>query len=38
MRHLSANVVNALIRAYGEQDSDARVQATAQASDWLEAS
>ncbi len=33
---LSANVVNALIRAYGEQDSEARVQATAQASTWLE--
>ena len=33
---LSANVVNALIRAYGQQDSDARVQATSQASDWLE--
>jgi polysaccharide export outer membrane protein len=33
---LSANVVNALIAAYGQQDSDARVQATAQASNWLE--
>jgi polysaccharide export outer membrane protein len=33
---LSANVVNAMIRAYGEQDSDARVQATAQGSKWLE--
>ena len=33
---LSANVVNALIRAYGEQDSDARVEATAQAATWLE--
>jgi polysaccharide export outer membrane protein len=33
---LSANVVNALIRAYGEQDSDARVQATLQASGWLQ--
>jgi polysaccharide export outer membrane protein len=32
---LSANVVNALIRAYGEQDSDARVQATTQAATWL---
>jgi len=33
---LSANVVNALIRAYGQQDADARVQATLQASDWLQ--
>ena len=33
---LSASVVNALIRAYGEQDSDARVQATQQASGWLQ--
>ncbi|MGA2888772.1 MAG: SLBB domain-containing protein [Terracidiphilus sp.] len=33
---LSANVVNTLIRAFGEQDSDSRVQATAQASSWLE--
>ena len=33
---LSANVVNALIRAYGQQDSDARVQATLQASEWLQ--
>jgi len=33
---LSANVVNALIRAYGQQDADARVQATSQASDWLQ--
>ncbi|MGD0293728.1 MAG: SLBB domain-containing protein [Terracidiphilus sp.] len=33
---LSASVVNALIRAYGEQESDARVQATAQAATWLE--
>jgi polysaccharide export outer membrane protein len=33
---LSASVVNALIRAYGQQDSDSRVQATLQASDWLE--
>jgi polysaccharide export outer membrane protein len=33
---LSANVVNALIAAYGEQNASARVQATAQASTWLE--
>ena len=33
---LSASVVNALIRAYGEQEIDARVQATAQAATWLE--
>ena len=33
---LSANVVNTLIRAYGEQESDARVEATAQATGWLE--
>jgi polysaccharide export outer membrane protein len=32
---LSAGVVNDLIRAYGEQDSEMRVQATAQAADWL---
>jgi polysaccharide export outer membrane protein len=32
---LSANVVNALIAAYGQQDNEARVQATAQASNWL---
>jgi polysaccharide export outer membrane protein len=32
---LSANVVNALIRAYGEQESEARLQATSQASMWL---
>jgi polysaccharide export outer membrane protein len=32
---LSAAVVNGLIRAYGEQDSEARVEATAQASGWL---
>ena len=32
---LSAAVVNALIRAYGEQESELRVQATVQASDWL---
>jgi polysaccharide export outer membrane protein len=29
-------VVNGLIRAYGEQDSEARMEATAQASNWLE--
>ena len=33
---LSANVVNALIAAYGRQDTDARVQATLQASAWLD--
>jgi uncharacterized protein involved in exopolysaccharide biosynthesis/protein involved in polysaccharide export with SLBB domain len=33
---LSAAVVNDLIRAYGEQDSEARIQATTQASAWLE--
>lgn len=33
---LSAAVVNGLIRAYEEQDSEARVEATAQASGWLE--
>jgi polysaccharide export outer membrane protein len=33
---LSANVVNALIRAYGEQETEARVQATRQAATWLE--
>jgi polysaccharide export outer membrane protein len=33
---LSAAVVNDLIGAYNRQESDARVQATAQASDWLE--
>jgi len=32
---LSAAVVNALIGAYGELDSESRVEATAQASDWL---
>ncbi|MGA3161288.1 MAG: SLBB domain-containing protein [Terracidiphilus sp.] len=32
---LSASVVNALIRAYEEQESDARVQATKQAATWL---
>ncbi len=33
---LSAAVVNDLIRAYGEQESEARMQATTQASEWLE--
>jgi polysaccharide export outer membrane protein len=33
---LSASVVNGLIRAYVEQESEARVQATKQASTWLE--
>ena len=33
---LSAAVVNALIEAYGEQDSEGRMQATAQASQWLQ--
>ncbi len=33
---LSANVVNALIRAYSEQDTETRVQATAQATTWLD--
>jgi len=33
---LSAAVVNALIRAYGQQDSESRVQATVQASGLLE--
>jgi polysaccharide export outer membrane protein len=33
---LSAGVVNAMIRAYGELDTEARVQATAQAAAWLE--
>jgi polysaccharide biosynthesis/export protein len=32
---LSAAVVNELIRVYGQQDSEARVQATVQQSDWL---
>ncbi|HEY1903204.1 MAG TPA: polysaccharide biosynthesis/export family protein [Terracidiphilus sp.] len=32
---LSAAVVNHLIRVYGEQDSEARMQATVQQSDWL---
>jgi polysaccharide export outer membrane protein len=33
---LSAAVVNALIRAYRQQDSEAQIEATAQASGWLE--
>lgn len=33
---LSAAVVNDLIRAYGQQDTETRMQATTQASDWLE--
>ena len=33
---LSAAVVNALVRAYDEQDSESKVQATVQASGWLE--
>jgi polysaccharide export outer membrane protein len=33
---LSAAVVNDLIKAYGQQDSESRVQATTQASEWLE--
>jgi polysaccharide export outer membrane protein len=33
---LSAAVVNGLIRAYGQQESDSKVEATAQASEWLE--
>ena len=33
---LSAQVVNALIRAYVEQESESQVQATAQASEWLQ--
>jgi polysaccharide export outer membrane protein len=33
---LSAAVVNDLIRAYGQQDSESRVKATVEASDWLE--
>ena len=32
---LSAEVVNALIRAYGQQNSDSQVEATAQATGWL---
>jgi uncharacterized protein involved in exopolysaccharide biosynthesis/protein involved in polysaccharide export with SLBB domain len=33
---LSAAVVNSLIRAYGQQESESRIEATVQASDWLE--
>jgi len=33
---LSARVVNELIRAYGQQDDESRMQATGQASAWLE--
>lgn len=33
---LSAAVVNGLIKAYVEEDSEARIRATAQAADWLE--
>ncbi len=33
---LSAAVVNGLIRAYGKQESESKVEATAQASEWLE--
>jgi polysaccharide export outer membrane protein len=33
---LSAAVVNAMIRIYGQQESESRVQATAQASGWLQ--
>jgi polysaccharide export outer membrane protein len=33
---LSAAVVNALIRAYAQQDSESEVAATAQATDWLD--
>jgi uncharacterized protein involved in exopolysaccharide biosynthesis len=33
---LSASVVNALIAAYGQQDTESRVQATLQASEWLQ--
>jgi polysaccharide export outer membrane protein len=33
---LSASVVNALIAAYGQQDAQSRVQATLQASQWLQ--
>jgi len=32
---LSAAVVNGLIKAYGQQDAESRVQATTQASEWL---
>ena len=34
---LSVAVVNALIRAYSDQDSDSALQATTEASDWLDA-
>ncbi len=34
---LSAAVVNALIRVYGEQETESQIQATAQASAWLNA-
>jgi uncharacterized protein involved in exopolysaccharide biosynthesis len=34
---LSASVVNALIRAYSDQESESEIQATAQASGWLSA-
>jgi len=34
---LSAAVVNDLIREYGEQDSESRVQVTARESDWMQA-
>ncbi len=34
---LSASVVNALIRAYTDQESESEIQATAQASGWLSA-
>jgi polysaccharide export outer membrane protein len=33
---LSAAVVNALIAAYGQQDTESRVQATAEAANWLD--
>ena len=33
---LSSSVVNALIRAYSQQESEARVEETARVSDWLE--
>ena len=34
---LSASVVNSLIRAYGDQERESEIQATAQASNWLSA-
>jgi uncharacterized protein involved in exopolysaccharide biosynthesis len=34
---LSAAVVNALIRAYQDQETESQIQATAQASGWLNA-